>query len=797
MNEEEFLIKLRAAFKAEAEERLNAMASCLMEYETSSDQERQQTLIEEVFREAHSLKGAARTVNLGDIENICQAIESVFALLRKGELQLSPEIFDVLHLSLDIINLLLTESASGQAAPEPARISSLILQIEQLKKPKETPPLPPPDLRPADSPKIISPSDQETNSEQPQNEWPSDDSCQQESDPPDQPKSDLWIQSCQAKPLVSETVRISAAKLYSLRIKAEELIALKIAANQQVSLLKSTTQSVDLLRTRQHAIESECRWLRRLVGKSDGPKENHQNLNKLAKILEYLEWTRDHAGYLGREFKALAKAADQDSHTLRLMIDDLVEDTRKATMLPFTTLFDILPRIIRDISRDRGKEVDLRFQGGDIEIGRRILERIKDPFIHLIRNAIDHGVEHPDQRETKGKPRRGSIDIVVSQRESSKVEIVFSDDGQGIDLVKIKAEAVKRGILTQNEVAQLTDQEALSLICRPELSTSSMITTISGRGVGMSVVKENIEQLGGQLAIATRLGQGSTFKMVLPLTLSSFRCVLVQVADHLFALPSAHIQRVSRVSPKEVQTVENKATVLLEEWPVSLVELAEVLELPLVAEKNGESAFFPIVVVETIDKKIAFRVDEVLGEQEVLVKSLGNQLSRVRNIAGATVLGSGRVVPILNIHDLMKSASKPGPGRVQPLVSKDRVGEKKKKSILVAEDSITSRMLIKNILESAGYTVKTAVDGVDAYSWLRTDDFDLIISDVEMPRMNGFDLTSKIRQDKRLEEIPVVLVTGLESPQDRERGIDVGANAYIIKSSFDQGNLLDIISRLI
>ncbi|MBF0495424.1 MAG: hybrid sensor histidine kinase/response regulator [Deltaproteobacteria bacterium] len=797
MNEEEFLIKLRAAFKAEAEERLNAMSSCLMEYETSSDPERQQSLIEEVFREAHSLKGAARTVNLGDIENICQSIESVFALLRKGELQLSPEIFDVLHLSLDIINVLLTESTSGRPTPEPAEISSLILQIEQLKKPKENRPLSTPALPPTDSPKTITTSDQETNSEQPQDEWPSDYTCQPAPDPPDQPKSDLWTQSCQAKPLVSETVRISASKLYSLRIKAEELIALKIAANQQVTLLKSTTQSVDLLRTRWLAIESEYRWLRRLVTKSDSPKGNHLNLNKLAKILEYLEWNRDQAGYLGRELKALAKAADQDSHTLRLMIDDLVEDTRKATMLPFNTLFDILPRIVRDISRDRGKEVDLKFQGGEIEIGRRVLERIKDPFIHLIRNAVDHGVEHPDQRETKGKPRRGTIDIVVSQKESNKVEIVFSDDGQGIDLVEIKAEAVKRGFLTQNEVAQLTDQEALSLICRPELSTSSMITTISGRGVGMSVVKENIEQLGGQLAITTSVGRSSSFKMVLPLTLSSFRCVLVQVADQIFALPSAHIQRVSRVSPEEVQTVENKATVLLEEWPVSLVDLADVLELPLVADKNVESAFFPIVVVETIDKKIAFKVDEILGEQEVLVKSLGNQLSRVRNIAGATVLGSGRVVPILNIHDLMKSASKPGPVRVQPLAAKDKTAEKKRKSILVAEDSITSRTLIKNILESAGYVVKTAVDGVDAYSWLRTDDFDLVVSDVEMPRMNGFDLTSKIRLDKRIEEIPVVLVTGLESPQDRERGIDVGANAYLIKSSFDQGNLLDIIRRLI
>jgi two-component system chemotaxis sensor kinase CheA len=282
--------------------------------------------------------------------------------------------------------------------------------------------------------------------------------------------------------------------------------------------------------------------------------------------------------------------------------------------------------------------------------------------------------------------------------------------------------------------------------------------------------------------------------MTLPLTLATFRGVLVESARRLFILPTAQVERVTRFKPQEVQTVEGRRTLALNGRAVALVDLAEVLQLPPTPQKPGAPEATPILVLGAGEQRIAFVVDAVLDEREVLVKRLAKPLSRVRNIAGATVLGSGEVAPILNVADLLKSARAAGVGvRTAPVIAPSAAPAKR---ILVVEDSITSRMLLKGILESAGYDVKTAVDGIDGFTALRAERFDLVVSDVEMPRMDGFDLTARIRADRGLAEVPVVLVTALESREDRERGIDVGANAYLVKSNLDQSNLLEALRRL-
>jgi two-component system chemotaxis sensor kinase CheA len=321
-----------------------------------------------------------------------------------------------------------------------------------------------------------------------------------------------------------------------------------------------------------------------------------------------------------------------------------------------------------------------------------------------------------------------------------------------------------------------------------------MITQVSGRGLGLAIVREKVEKLGGRVAIESRLGYGTTIRMMLPLTLATFRGVLIEAAQRWFIIPTAQVERATRFKPQDVQTVEGRRTLALNGRAVALADLAEVLQLPSTRHKAARPEATPALVLGTGEQRVAFAVDAVLDEREVLVKRLARPLSRVRNIAGATVLGSGQVAPILNVPDLLKSArimsaplhaSTPAqPSAVTP------------KRILVAEDSITSRVLLKGILESAGYDVKTAVDGIEAYTTLRAESFDLLVSDVEMPRMNGFDLTARIRVDSALGELPVVLVTALESREDRERGIDVGANAYLVKSSLDQSNLLEAVRRL-
>ena len=441
--------------------------------------------------------------------------------------------------------------------------------------------------------------------------------------------------------------------------------------------------------------------------------------------------------------------------------------------------------------------------GTELEIDRRILEELKDPLIHLIRNSIDHGIGKPQERLLQNKSSQGKITLAFTARENGQFEVSLSDDGKGIDKDNLLKAAVKSGIVSKEAAGKLENEEKLDLIYQSGVSTSSIITDISGRGLGLSIAHEKIAKLNGIISVETEAGKGTTFHIRLPMALATFRGIMVRANEFSFILPTVNVEQVLRVEKEDIKTVENHETLRIDSRIISLVDIGEVLGLPDHKQTGSDrknrgiekSDKIRVVVLFSAEQRIAFKVDDILGEQQVLVKGLGKLLNRVRNISGATIMGSGNVVPVLNINDLMKSAVKTK-GR------KNETGEGelfvlKTGRILVAEDSITSRTLIKNILETAGYQVTTAIDGADAFTKARSEDFDIIVSDVDMPKMNGFELTAKIRSDKKLSEIPVVLITALESREDRERGIEVGADAYIIKSSFDQSNLLEIIKKLI
>jgi two-component system chemotaxis sensor kinase CheA len=476
------------------------------------------------------------------------------------------------------------------------------------------------------------------------------------------------------------------------------------------------------------------------------------------------------------------------------LVDDLLENSKKLLMLPLATLGGLLSKLVRDLCRDQGKEAELTIRGEEVAIDKRILEQLKDPLVHLLRNSIDHGIETPEQRRRVGKAPRAAITLTVLPVNSTQVEISVSDDGAGVDVEKVKAAAGRRGLVARNTSDPLDESAALALVFETDISTSPMLTRVSGRGLGLAIVREKVEKLGGRVAIESHRGSGTTIRMRLPLTLATFRGVLIESAQRLFILPTAQVDRVTRFKPQDVQTVEGRRTLALNGRAVALVDLAEVLQLPTTARSSHSTDATPVLVLGAGEQRVAFAVDAVLDEREVLVKRLTKPLSRVRNIDGATILGSGEVAPILNVPDLLKSARTAGATPGTPAAAVPSATPAKR--ILVVEDSITSRMLLKGILESAGYDVKTAVDGIDAFTALRAERFDLVVSDVEMPRMNGFDLTARIRAERTLAEVPVVLVTALESREDREHGIDVGANAYLVKSSLDQSDLLEALRRL-
>ncbi|MCL6099520.1 MAG: response regulator, partial [Bacteroidetes bacterium] len=425
---------------------------------------------------------------------------------------------------------------------------------------------------------------------------------------------------------------------------------------------------------------------------------------------------------------------------------------------------------------------------------KRILEELKDPFMHLIRNCIDHGIEKSNERKQKGKNPRGLISIEIAQKESGKVEINFSDDGAGVDLEKVRTSALKQKLISDEDAGMMNDQQILSLVFHSGVSSSALITDISGRGLGLAIVREKVEKLGGSVSIKSRPGVGTSFQIILPLTLATFHGIFVRLDEQFLVIPTANVKRVIRVKKDDIKTVENKDTILLDGKVLSLVKLSDILGIELKESETEQYDVYQVVIVSLNENELALIVDEILGEQEVLIKPLGKQLTGLENISSVTVLGNGKVVPVLNVFDLMKSSAKvPAAKSIASVAEKE---DAKQKYVLVAEDSITARALLKNILEVAGYEVTTAVDGLDAFTQLKTKNFDIVVSDVDMPRMSGFDLTLKIRSEKKFSNTPVVLVTALESKEDRERGIDVGANAYIVKSSFDQKNLLEVIRQL-
>jgi two-component system, chemotaxis family, sensor kinase CheA len=712
--DEEFLQVLRATFKVEAAEHLQALGTGLLELEKTSAPAPQLVIIETVFRAAHSLKGAARAINFTDIESLCQSLEELFAAWKRREILPNPATLDRAHRILDAMTQALAVPATATVTMERA-----------------APPLPPAELNARPSFPVLN--------------------------------------------VETETVRIAVAALDERLLEAEEMLAAKGAGDQRVIELGALAGQFAQWRREWARIQPRTRAV------AD------------AALADFLDWNQDYVRGLEEKVTALRRTAEQDRLLVGKLVDDLLTNSKKLLMLPLATQSALLSKLVRDLTRDQGKEADFTIRGEEITIDKRILEELKDPLIHLLRNCVDHGIEMPEQRRRVGKPARAMITITVAPVDGNQVEISVSDDGAGIDVAQVRAAAARRGLAAPDAAEQGGEAAALALVFETEVSTSPMITQLSGRGLGLAIVREKAEKLGGRVSIESRRGAGTTIRMTVPLTLATFRGVLIECAQRLFIVPSVQVERVVRFKAQEVQTVEGRRTLALNGRAVALVDLAEVLQLPPAPRAADRPEATPVLILGAGEQRVAFAVDAVRDEREVLVKRLGKPLSRVRNIAGATVLGSGELAPILNVPDLLKSARTAGGTRHRPA---EPAAAAPLKRILIVEDSITSRMLLKGILESAGYDVKTAVDGIDAFTALRAERFDGVVSDVEMPRLNGFDLTARIRADRALAQLPVVLVTALESREDRERGIDVGANAYLVKSSLDQSNLLEALRRL-
>ncbi len=736
-------------FKAEAAEHLRVMSQGLVELEQTSSELRRKELLETVFREAHSLKGAARTVNAAEVETFCSTLEDLFSALKTKNLPTTPRLFDLFHSALDALGELLRPQDHGKV--EKVSLAELLQAIERYTVE-------------ASSLTRASPSGQE-------------------GIPESYARFETTHASPDAKVEQPEWVRIRADKLNSMLLQVEELHAVKLGLAERIEELNGLAAKVDDWDRNRGKLRAGIRLRNPSLGlatrgeESEEPERNESLLRKLRAGL--------------RDTEARLRS---DDRAFTAMTDQLLADVRQSLMLPFSALLEPFPRLARDLARDRGKEVELTVQGGQVEVDRRVLEAMRDPFIHLLRNAVDHGIELPHVRQQKGKPARGTIRVKVAQKEGDKFEVVFSDDGAGIDAPRVRAAAQKLGIFPP-ELEGADDVAVCQLVFCSGVSTSPAITDLSGRGLGLAIVDEKVRSLGGSVIFETRPALGTAFRIILPVTVAAFRGVVVRSGHRSFIIPTLQIDRVVRWQQKDLKRVENQETIMLDGHPVTLVSLESAVGPGTPRSGDGASERRYGVVLGPSNREVALQVDEIVQEQEVLVKPLGEALAHLKGVSGAAVLGTGQLVPVLKARELTMAASAGVQATSAGLEARQDEGAAR--SILVAEDSITARTLLKNILEGAGFRVKTAVDGVDAFTLLHEEPFHLVVSDVDMPRMSGLDLTAKIRADPRLKGVPVVLVTALSSPEDRERGMDVGANAYLVKSSFDQSNLLEVIRRLI
>ncbi|HKU43768.1 MAG TPA: response regulator [Polyangiales bacterium] len=491
-------------------------------------------------------------------------------------------------------------------------------------------------------------------------------------------------------------------------------------------------------------------------------------------------------GLLESALEAYAGGLADDTRQLERAARALDERIHELRMQPFAQACDALFRTVRDLAARHDKPTELIVEGGEIELDRSLVDALRAPLLHLARNAVDHGIERAPERSAAGKPARAVLKVSAAVR-GELVQIDVRDDGRGIDLAAIYEKLRQHGIEPRD------DQEALRSIFDAGFSTARTVTDVSGRGVGLDVVRSQIEGLRGTVSVTFEPGAGSCFTLTLPLTVSTLRALVVRVGAELFALPSASILRLQRAAPSELAVVQGRESLLTSGAPLPLVSLGELLGLEALPHAAGSK--LPIVVLGHAGDSLAIAVDELVAEQDVVIKPLGRRIQRLKHISGATILPSGRVALLLHAGDLLRSSLTRTPTR--RIRVEQSAAAPARKRLLLVDDSATTRTLEKSILQGAGFDVLTAVDGANAWQLLQEHGADLLVSDVEMPNMDGFELTDAIRSSKRFHELPVILLTSLDSEQDRARGMASGADAYLVKSAFDQGNLLETIRQLL
>ncbi|HEY1594031.1 MAG TPA: hybrid sensor histidine kinase/response regulator, partial [Thermoleophilaceae bacterium] len=718
MSNDELQQLLLATFADQAKEQLQTINQRLLALEEAEGDDKG-PLLEEIFREAHSLKGASRAVSLDRVEAVAHKLESLFSVIQKGELEADAEVFDLAYKALDALTALVEEGLVG--TPADVDIDALCALLEAGAA--AATPAPKAEKPKAEKPKAEKPVAETPKAEAP---VPTPDTQHPTPEPAAKPKT---------KPTKveerDETVRVATSKLDALMAQVGELLAARIGAEHRMAEVRGLFDSL---------LEIEESWRKTrparvlelaLEGDEGALSDSRHLVEFLERSDERMRDVRNGLGELRRKFEA-------DSRRMAQVTTDLQDDVRRTRMLPVSTIFDTFPRMVRDMTRELSKEVKLTIEGGETEVDKQVLEQLRSPLTHMVRNSVDHGMELPDARESAGKPREGKVVLRAFQRAADLV-IEVVDNGAGIDVAKVKGKAVEKSLITAENAEGMSEREALWLIFRSGFSTKQEVTDLSGRGVGMDVVREHIERLHGMIDVESTLGEGSKFTLSVPLSVATTRCLLVKAGEETFGIPITNVERIVRLSAEDIGHTQGHEAIRIDERPMALLRLGDVLGVPT---EPFEAANQPAIILGSADRRAAFLVDGLLGAQEIATKTLPKPLIRVRHIAAATIVGTGEVVPILNVLDLLRASGKApvaaprtAAGPEATAHSAPRTAHKKakpdsKQSILVVDDSVTIRTFEKALLEAAGYDVTAASDGLEAWNLVQKQAPDLIVSDV-------------------------------------------------------------------
>ncbi len=558
---------------------------------------------------------------------------------------------------------------------------------------------------------------------------------------------------------VRETVRVEVGRVDTILNLAGELMVLDAARKQW---LEDLSQWMGMLDTA------------RVVAQGAGLKGLGEQAQRLSE---------DASRAVKRYRRLFAQQAE--------LVRELHYQVSTLRMLPTRSIFSTLPRAARDLAREEEKELEILIEGEDTEVDREVLERVRNPVLHLMSNAIHHGIERPEARLAAGKPRAGRIRIAAYSRGEQAV-IEVEDDGAGVDFQAVRQAAVKRGMLSPGEAELLDDTACARLVFLPGLTTSNVVSDTSGRGVGLDVVKAELDTLKGRVSLESRPGEGTKITLEFPITLAFTHVLLVEIGRSTYGIPCASTQGIAEVPAKAVRTLQTREAVDMTGRTVPLVWTHRILGVE--SSSLDGATRWPALLLGPVERPMAFVVDRVIGDENVIVKPLGPFFRQVPNVSGGIVLGDGRVALLLSATALVDTAH----GTTTPASTPSRTrSQKKARRVLVVDDAAITRELERSILMAAGYEVETAVDGLDALGKLKSRDFALVVADVEMPRMDGLQLTAAIRGDPRLSGLPVVIVSSRESDEDRRKGMEMGAHAYVGKGSFDQSTLLDTIESLL